>query len=393
MNRKVFLAEALTVRLHELIRDGHGDDSEADNVRDELIDGLSSLSADDRRALNDLSGDLFMLSSEEILVAQTNITHVELKAAWEARDWNQLRQLLVYEIPHVTQDYRAYLRGRAWGELGFHRAAAEFLFFAWKARPEKDNYGFLAVQALLDADAFEEAWNRAAEVTVTERASATLLYKVADVLYTGASRCDSGFQARLYERVIEVVDKAAQFQQPSVVSIRVAGLVKKAFALASLKRLDEADLALTQALELDRNNDVVLSARGLVRLEADRPSDALLDFVRAVDEHTLFAWPYVYLAQHAFKNREFERALDLIEECLPRTTGTRLRANLIEWKAITMHSLGRTGEAMESANEAESLEPFNERIATTVELIRNARSIDESLLTLDLTPGEMRLSA
>jgi hypothetical protein len=131
----------------------------------------------------------------------------------------------------------------------------------------------------------------------------------------------------------------------------------------------------------------------LVRLEADRPSDALLDFVRAVDEHTLFAWPYVYLAQHAFKNREFERALDLIEECLPRTTGTRLRANLIEWKAITMHSLGRTGEAMESANEAESLEPFNERIATTVELIRNARSIDESLLTLDLTPGEMRLSA
>jgi tetratricopeptide (TPR) repeat protein len=393
MNRKVFIAEQLTVRLHDLIRDGHGDDSKADNVREELIDVLSTVSTDDRRMLNDLSGDLLMLSSEEALVTRADITGIELKAAWEARDWHQLRELLVYEIPQVPPDYRAYLRGRAWGELGYHRAAAEFLFFAWKARPEKDNYGYLAVQALLDSDAFEEAWTRAAEIATAERASATLLYKVADVLYVGANRCEPGFQPRLYERVIEVVDKASQFQQPSVVSIRIAGLVKKAFAFANLARLDKADATLTQALELDRNNDVVLSARGLVRVEANRSSDALLDFVRAVEERTLFAWPYAYLAEHAIRDHEFERALDLIEECLPRTRDERLRANLFEWRAIVMHSLGRTGEAMQSANEAESLEPFNERITRNLELIRNAQSFEKLQLAVDFTPGEMRLSA
>jgi tetratricopeptide (TPR) repeat protein len=259
-------------------------------------------------------------------------------------------------------------------------------------RPETDNYGYLAIEALLDSGSFQEAWERAARIAVGAKASATLLYKVADVLYIGAHRCDPGFQPRLYERVIEVVDKASRLPQPSVTSVQVAGLVKKGFALANLGDLDKAEATLTEALKGDNNNDILLSARGLVRIESGRTSEALLDLMRAVDKGTVQSWPFVYVAQHAIQNGEFTRALDLVEEALRRTNDPRLQANLVEWRAIVLSGLGRMDEAVQFASEAETIEPFNERIAQNLQLIRSAQPYHRLQLQVDYSPAEMRLA-
>lgn len=383
-------AEQLTLRLHELIRNGQDDDVETDSVREQLVETLARVPSEDRSLLNDLSGDLFMLNGEEILVNPAGHEALELRAAWEQRDWRKVRALLVYNISHVTNDYRAYARGRAWGELGYHRAAAEFLFYAWRVRPEKDNYAYLAVQALLNANTYPEALGRAVEIEGSGEASATLLYNLAHVLYDGARRCDGPFAARLYTRVVEIVDKASALPQPVVNSLQIAALVNKAFAQSYLEAPANAEATLTKALALDPSNDIVLSARGLVRMEASRQSDALLDFQRAVDAGTLVTWPFIYLAEHAMQSHDFATALPLIDQSLRRNPEERIRANLLEWRAIAMQSLGRVNEAVQAAYEAQALEPFNERIAENVDMIRKAQPVERMRVVVDVSPSAMR---
>jgi tetratricopeptide (TPR) repeat protein len=387
-------AERLTVHLHEHIRKGEGEETATDELRESLVEELARLPVEAQRLLNNLAGDLYMLANDEKLAPATGQSTEALRDAWNARDWKQILVLLTLDIPRVEAHYRAYLRGRAWGALGYPFAAAQFLGFAWQIRRDKDNYGYLAIQALLDANELDAAWDRAAEMLADEQTSATLLYKIADVFYAGAHRSDQPFQDRLYGRVIEIVDRARAISpQPSVRSVVVGGLVKKGFALANLERMTEAEGALSEALRKDYDSDIVLSARGLLRMDAGRTAEAFVDFTRAADKGTMAVWPFFYLAEHALKVHEYERCLDLSAAALARTNDAQARANLLEWKAIALGALGRTDEALGAADEAELLNPFNDRIVKNVESIRRTAPFEQFELVADLSPKQARRAA
>lgn len=57
-------AECLLLELHDMMRFGHGDTDEADAIRDALDPVVRKLSSSDRRLINDLSGDLYLLEGE-----------------------------------------------------------------------------------------------------------------------------------------------------------------------------------------------------------------------------------------------------------------------------------------------------------------------------------------
>jgi tetratricopeptide (TPR) repeat protein len=388
-------AERLTIRLHELIRKGQGDESDADEIRESLTEDLARLPVEERRLLNSLAGDLYMIANDERLAPAADQSPGAMRDAWKARDWKGVLALLAHDIPSVDPHFRAYLRGRAWGELGYPLAAAQFLRFAWQLQRDNENYGYLAVEALRGAGDFEAAWELAVEMLGDERAPATLLYKIADVLYAAAHRSDQPFQDRLYKRVIEVVNRArARAEQPSVRSVVVGGLVKKGFSLANLGKMPDAEEALSEALKVDHDSDIVLSARGLLRMDAGRVPEALVDFTRAVDKGTVLVWPFVYLAKHAIEEQEYERCLDLVAAALARTDAVPARANLLEWKAIALGALGRTDEALRIAGEAQLLEPFNDRIVKNVASMRRAAPVAQLEVVVDLTPKQaMRAAA
>jgi tetratricopeptide (TPR) repeat protein len=386
-------AERLTIHLQELIRGGRGDEILADGIRESLTEELARLPADERRLLTSLAGDLYMLAGEECLAPEQSV--LEIRDAWHARDWKRLLALLAHHVPGMGAHYRAYLRGRAWGELGYRRAAVQFLRHAWSLQAENDNYGYLTVQAILDAEDFEEAWAIAGKLLADDRTSVTLLYKVADVLYAGAHRSGPPIEERLYRRVIEVVDRARALPtKPSVPSVVIGGLVKKAFSLANLENVEDAESALTAALGVDHESDIVLAARGLLRLDSGRVSDAIVDFTRAADKGSVLVWPFFYLAKHAVQRGDHERCLDLVAAALPRARDSRMRANLFEWNAIALRALNRDDEARQSAEEAQLLEPFNERISKNVDAINRRVPPAELEVVADLSTREaMRLAA
>jgi len=58
--------ERLLVRLHELIASDQTDSEAADEIRDRMDELSGSLSAPELRMISDLSGDLYMLTREEM---------------------------------------------------------------------------------------------------------------------------------------------------------------------------------------------------------------------------------------------------------------------------------------------------------------------------------------
>lgn len=387
--------ERLTILLHDLIRRDEGDGASADDIRESLTSELAQLPDDEKRLLTSLAGDLYMLANAERPLPAPNLGVLSIREAWNARDWRRLLVLLACDIPDVHPHYRAYLRGRAWGELGYPLAAAQFLGYAWQLQGDKDNYGYLTIQAYLDAGDFESAWKLSGRLLADDQPSATLFYKIADVLYAAAHRSNQPIQNRLYGRVVEVVDRArALAAQPSVTSIVVGGLVKKAFALANTEQIDNAENALSEALRVDHESDVALSARGLLRMDAGRAAEAYVDFARAAGKGTTFMWPFFYLAKHALDEHDYDRCLDLVAAGLARTSDARARANLLEWNAIALRALGRDHEALESADEAELLEPFNDRIVKNGDSIRRAQPLAQLEVVVDLSPRQaMRIAA
>ncbi len=118
--------ERLTINLHALIRQGQGDGAEAEAIREHIVDTWPLLAVEDQVLFNGLSGDLYMLAGDERLSPPEEATMSTLNYAREHHDWRRVLQLLTLDIPGVSPKARAVFRSKAWSELGYPLASAEF---------------------------------------------------------------------------------------------------------------------------------------------------------------------------------------------------------------------------------------------------------------------------
>lgn len=389
-------AEQLTVKLHGLIRSGNGDDDSADQLRERLLPPWTRLSKEHRKIVDDLSGDLYMLAGREHLDDGTVDDVLAIRDAWLRKDWIRILELCRLRLPKVDDHHRAYVRGRAYGELGLSLAAFSFLDHAAQLNPDSENYRYLAIEALLNAGEFEGAWTRARDLLANTDTQPTLLLKVADVMYAAAARSDAPFDGMLRERLIGVVDRALSGDAGSRVlkSVRVGGFIKKGYALVHLHRCADADAAFTQAIESDPQSDVALVARGLLRLDQREFEAAAADFEEAIRLDTDLGWPYLFLAKQRLSEGDNEQVVDFAERALSSARSGTMGAGLLELKGVALARMGHTVESLRALRDADALSPFNPRVARSIELLEQNMPAAELEATVDISPTEaLRLAA
>lgn len=369
--------ERLTLALHVLIRAGRGDDDEADQVREQMVDIWETLSPEHRALLDNLSGDLFMLAGDEVLEtgeALSSSFAQAMKDAWQRQDWVAILALLRRsEVRAVVPDHHAaYVRGRCWSSLDYFEAALTFFDHAAHLEPNNDNYAYLALDALVRSGRMDEALERANVILREQAPSARRLFKAADVLFHAARHFDEAAAATVYKRVLLVLDRALALDaslpaEERLSSLTGGGYVVKGVCHEHLEQPEEAKRAYTAALAVDPESDAALTARGLLSLDTDRTA-ALRDFERAVKKGTPLLWPYLYLAHDALQSGEFRRCLDMAQQAIARTRAPVLRANLMEWMAIASLELApgsKTSIAL--LQEAQVANPLSDRIAANLQ--------------------------
>src|SRR5262245_55067568 len=122
--------ERRLIRLHELIAADQSDSDAADAIRDQMDQLARFTTPLDLLTIRELSGDLYMLTGEEVApesmreMAAVDV-RVRIAEAFGKQRWADLLRLL--RAPHgLPLDRVAYVRARAWSSLGFHRAALKF---------------------------------------------------------------------------------------------------------------------------------------------------------------------------------------------------------------------------------------------------------------------------
>lgn len=382
--------EQLTIRVHDLIRTGQGDSDTADEIREQLLEPWNRLPTAIRKLLDDLSGDLYMLVGREHLGQGSATDVLAIREAWSQKNWLRILELCRQNLPKVDEHGRAYVRARAYGQLGLPLAACSFFDHAARLKPDQVSYQYLAIESLLNAGESKEAWERIQRMISSEDTPPTLLLKAADVMYNVAISAKTGLDTALLERVISLVDQALSkdTDHRMLMSVRVSGLVKKGYALILLQRPAKADAVFTEALEIDAENDVVLVARGLLRLDQQQHKLAATDFEQAISLGTPLPWPYIFLVKSLLESGQADRGLDLVEKALLHVQSDKTRANLLELKGIALAYLGLKNDSLNVLWDADALSPLNSRIARNITTVKEGKPPTVLEVEIDTSPRE-----
>jgi hypothetical protein len=146
------------VALHQLIKEGKDDSSEAESVRDALEAPLKALNATEKERAQWLSEDLYSISEPPAgttLKEMNPQAQQQLNEALEARqsrEWDRALALLRQWREYISPALLSYLRGSIWLEAGNADVAAAFYGHAADSDPANANYRAMYMHALAGSD-------------------------------------------------------------------------------------------------------------------------------------------------------------------------------------------------------------------------------------------------
>lgn len=220
--------EQWTRKLHSLIAAGLCDEQEADDLREQM-DGMSdSLDEQELYRLENLSGDLYMLSGEEVYIPTDMSEQAytsNLFQSWSSQDWDRVLNLLRMEV-NVSSEHRAYLRARAYEELHHVEAALLFVNHALKLDHSSSTYSYLAMELLEEAGHNEQALEQAEDWLTEADAPAGATIKSAAVLFGHTRNLSTTDARKYYQRVTAVLSDTLGKQEA------LSGLPRQVLALA-----------------------------------------------------------------------------------------------------------------------------------------------------------------
>lgn len=146
-------SEELVCQIHDAIREGAIDRLE--ELNEELTLSASALSATSQEWLNGLSADLYMLSGQEArfpfraLEPGTQLPAQDaLMQAIADRNWENLLRVLRSRELEISEDKRAYFRGRCYGELDMNHAPDLFYAHSVNLAPGNSSYRYIRLSWL-----------------------------------------------------------------------------------------------------------------------------------------------------------------------------------------------------------------------------------------------------
>lgn len=152
--------ERLLIELHLLIAAEEGDTDLADEVRDRMDGPWRNLSDAERRRLDGLSADLYMLQGDEVYThvespARVQLLGIQAREAQETGDWDRVLRLLRTRPASAPRAAVAKQRCRAYSALGQWRPAALFAQYALTLDPSNRFTRYELLFALAQAGMLE----------------------------------------------------------------------------------------------------------------------------------------------------------------------------------------------------------------------------------------------
>jgi len=326
------------VQLFRLVQAGGDESEDGDELRDMMLVSWEEMTDHERELLRGLYRDLHMLSKDEVLDEEP-ATMDQFRVAWKSKDYTLVLHLLrKRRDPGLTDDKVAYIRGRAWGELGYREAALAFTTYAADASPHNGTYAYLALVDAIELDHVDEALARAAAIEAREDAPIRSFIAAAHALLRFAPDDDAA--RRFYERAAALLTRAIETESARLPTEQLPGLLAEAYIELGICRemlgdVNGAHDSYSDALKVDPKNDAALTARGLLLMNTDERA-AERDFERAVQSGTPLVWPYLYLAPMYLGREEYRACIQVCSAAFKHALdqGDEQRANFYEWLAI-----------------------------------------------------------
>jgi tetratricopeptide (TPR) repeat protein len=367
--------ERLLRQLHHLMASGRGDTDEAEAVRCDMDTSWRRLNREEIARLKGLSADLYMLEDDEVLEpARPNERSpdelkAELETSWRQGKWEDVLRLLRKGRSFGTQGQVAYLRARAYEQLGHLDASLLFMEYAASLKPDDATYDGAVMELLITLKRYDEAVALAELKIERSKHSPGLLIQAAGILLRAAKERPGEQNRAIYEHTIEVLNGALEASSKLLPVVVVFGYLTLGFCHQALEQWQLARGAYDRALQVSPDDPILLSARGLLLTRLD-PQGAILDFTRAVDRGTVLAAPHLHLAHDALVRRDYVRCLELCIRILslPQKPHPRLLATALQWLAIAQFELdGPPDVVRQNFVTALDLDPLNEQIRSNFE--------------------------
>lgn len=370
----------LLVQLQRRIADGTDEGPEGELLYHQMDACSESFSDAEIVSLHGVSEDLYSLAAEaEDLLARTPEANDELAEAMRAHragDFVSALELLRRNRRMIEPSQLAYLRCRVLSDAGLDDVAFAFIDLASHLDHTNGNYQFLRLDMLKRFDQ-PRALEEAREILAgPDDLSIQLLLKAAEIQFNATRELSSDEARKVQRGLLPVFEKSIVVLESDADPPRMPLLLPLAYTLCGLcfqdlGRIEDARRCFDQALKLDRDNDALFTARGILLYGRDT-NQAVADFMMAVGLKSRIAWPYLHLAHHFLLHNRYEACLDMCNQAIRLPMTDEVRANCIEWMAICEAMLGfdRT-TVLFHFDRALQFAPGNTRIA------KNRKAFDE----------------
>lgn len=387
--------------LHQLWVDGREESAEAEALCNQMDAAWEGLNSEMKETVGGLASDLNWIRRGPVAGEQPEEDVLRearpaLASARQAGDWHGTLRHLRRCAPYLPQANVAFLRGRAWSELGDEAIALLFFEHARRLDPRNGNLALVALASLSKVDP-TLAQRRASEVldNPLSRPFAEIV-KAADVRFQSLRNVAMDEARPVVMRLSDVLKTTLQQMRAVGDDVQNPVLYAMAVGLAGsyFEFLGDVERALDSyghGLQVSPNDDRLLVARGML-LYGRETSRALGDLQRAIDLGSTLVWPYFFVAYHALLDRRFGRCLELCALAMRLSSPPTVRANLLEWIGICQWQLRFPADVVRASfKAARHLAPENDRIRRNAELFeRSQKALPPEATWEGATESDMR---
>ena len=286
----------LLVALHELLRSGRNDSTEADEIRDQMDVHWLRLSSEDKDRIRNLSASLSSLveSAREADKSPEESTLKAFKGAMEGANWYTALKLLSDIEPSWPPANVAFSRGVCWAHLHQPEAAIAFFQEATRHRTLEPDEEVWLLHSLVKVGRIEDVIPRIQEIEQSNE-SALLLLMAAEVRFMQAT---TQSEHALHLQAIEVAKRGLELAENQHSNEQLQVFCRSAYLHMALSYdlLGDTENALSagvKALEFNPQDTIALKLLGYLKYqffpEAEKESFRK-DFRRdLIAEHTEYA--------------------------------------------------------------------------------------------------------
>jgi tetratricopeptide (TPR) repeat protein len=385
-----FIAYVRLLRqLHQLIRNRADETPEGDALRERMDEPADYLTDAEIDCLNAISADFYTLASPSRPV-QPNpppSARDDLIQSFEAKETRDFPRAL--ELLRRNEAFRppagvAYFRGRIWSEAGEDEIAVEFFQKAKDLEPQRGGYGYMWLEALSRVDEVVALAHARQFLQQPADHPPQLILKAADLVFASVTQQPDEGTANVLQKLVrvfeDVVLRLEMSAEPGGENIIADTLCLVSRCYERLGHVDEARRWLDKGLATFPKHAPLLIVRGVHLFETD-PDGSARDFNRAIQVDSNEALPYFFLAYYYHMRDRSEECVKMASAATRLSNSPFVRANCLEWIAISEEKLGYPPEGVRATFlAAKQLAPDNPQIG------RNLKFFEESLTTVPVSP-------